>query len=65
MIRGAAAITVDAPTRTTTAASSRSRSTRRRAASVSPAASARATTGKLTVHSISDRIIGICATFCA
>lgn len=65
MICGAQATTVAAPTSTMTPASARSRSTRRLARSVSPAAMARATTGKVTVQSIRDRTIGICATFCA
>lgn len=65
MTCGAQAITDAAPSSTTQAASARSRSTRLRARSVSPSAMACATTGKVTVHSISDSVIGICATFCA
>lgn len=65
MTCGAQAITEAAPSSTTHAASAMSRSTRLRARSVSPSAMACATTGKVTVHSISDSVIGICATFCA
>lgn len=46
-------------------ASARSRSTRCRAFSWFPSAIARATTGNVTVQIISERTIGICATFCA
>lgn len=64
-ICGAQATTADTPDSTRQEVSARSLSTRPRARSTWPSASARATTGKVTVHSISDRDIGICATFWA
>ncbi len=65
MICGAHATTYAAPSSTTIPASARSRSTRRRATSAAPSAMARATTGNVTVHTISDSTIGNWATFCA
>ncbi|CAM5717122.1 hypothetical protein SALBM135S_09603 [Streptomyces alboniger] len=65
MRAGALATTAAAPRSTVQPARTRSRSTRSLARSVSPAASARATTGKVTVQSMSESTMGICATFCA
>ena len=65
MICGPHAKIAAAPSSTMHDTSARSFSTRLRARSVSPSAIACATTGRVTVHSISENVIGIWATFCA